>query len=53
MKILTLKTIQRFVQNFMPYKMIYDLPHKFEFLNFHFPRLCEHFRQLREKYTLK
>ena len=44
----TLNKIQRFVQNFMPYKMIYHLPHKFEFLSFHFSRFCEHFHQLRE-----
>ena len=53
LEIVTLNRIQRFVQNFMPYKMIYHLPHESEFLNFHFTRLCEHFRQLREKYTLK
>ena len=32
---------------------VYYYIHKFEFLNFHFSRLCEHFRQLREKYRLK
>ena len=33
--------------------MIYRLIRKFVFLNFHFPRFCEHFRHLREKYKLK
>ena len=31
MKVVTLKRIQRFVQNFVPYKMIYHLPRKFAF----------------------
>ena len=53
LRIITLSKIQRFIQNFMPYKMIYRLTRKFVFLNFHFLRFCEHFRHLREKYTLK
>ena len=43
--------IQRFIQNFMPHKMIYRLTRKFVFLNIHFSRFCEHFRHLREKYN--
>ena len=31
LKIVALKRIQRSVQNFMPYKMIYHLPRKFAF----------------------
>ena len=50
---ITLNKIQRFIQNFMPYRMIYRLPCKFVSLNFHFSRLYEYFRHLREKYTLK
>ena len=53
LRIITLNKIQRFIQNFMPYKMIYRMTRKFVFLNFHFSRFCEHFRHLREKYTLK
>ena len=53
LRIIMLNKIQRFIQNFMPYKMIYRLTRKFVFLYFHFSRFYEHFRHLREKYTLK
>ena len=53
LKIVTLKRIQCLVQNFMSYKMIYHLTHKFVFLNFCFSPFYEQFRHLREKYPLK
>ena len=42
--------IHRFIQNFIPWKMIDHLPRKFIFPSSPF---CEHFRQLREKYKSK
>ena len=36
MKIVTLKEIHRYIQNFMLYKMIYFSSHKFEFSNLRF-----------------
>ena len=47
-----LKKVLHFVQNFMPYKMIYHLSHKFVFPNICFSPFCEHFHHLSEKYTL-
>ena len=45
LRIITLSKIQRFIQNFMPYKMIYRLTRKFVFLNFHFSRFVNIFAQ--------
>ena len=45
--------MHRYILNFMPYKMIYFLSHKFAFSNLRFLRFYEHFRKLREKYALK
>ena len=53
MKIITLKEIHRYVQNFMLNKMIYFANHKFAFSNLRFLSFYEHFRQLREKYAFK
>ena len=48
-----LNEIHRYIWNFMPYKMIYFLSHKFAFSNLRFSPFYEHFRQLREKYAFK
>ena len=53
MKIVTLSEIHRYIQNFMLYKMIYFLSHKFAFSNLRFSSFYEHFRKLREKYAFK
>ena len=42
-----------YICNFMPYKMIYFLSHKFAFSNLRFSPFCEHFRQLPEKICVK
>ena len=52
MKIVTLNKIHRYIQNFMLYKMICFLSHKFAFSNLRFSPFCEHFRQLREKFLI-
>ena len=49
----TLNEIHRFTWNFMCYKMIYFLSHKFTSKNLRFSPFYEHFRQLREKCAFK
>ena len=51
--IVTLYKIHRYTWNFMRYKMIYFLSHKFTSKNLPFSPFYEHFRQLREKYAFK
>ena len=53
MYIVTLSGIHRYIQNFMLYKMIYFLSHKFIFSNLHFSPFYGRFRQLRKKYAFK
>ena len=48
-----LHEIHRYIQNFMPYKMIYFLRHKFAFLYLRCLPFYQHFRKLREKYAFK
>ena len=45
--------MHRYIQNFMLYKMIYFLSHKFAFSNLCFSPFYEHFRQLHEKKAFK
>ena len=53
MKIVMLSEIHCYIQNFMLYKMIYFLSHKFEFSNLHFSPFYKHFCQLHKKYVMK
>ena len=51
--IVTLNKIHRYTWNFMRYKMIYFLTHKFTSKNLRFSPFYEHFRQSREKCAFK
>ena len=46
------KNIQRFAQNFMPYKMIYHLPHISAFLKFRFLKFTQEIFVETTKYTV-
>ena len=53
MKMVMLNEVHHYIQNFMVYKMIYFLSHKFVFSNLHFLPFYKHFCQLHKKYVFK